>query len=49
MDRYDSNKNGCEDCTFAGCQIEVEDGGYLQSGYTPRDEYGKCPEESNEE
>lgn len=45
--RYDKESNGCMSCTFEGCKKEVENGGYLQSGYTPMDEYGKCPEEAN--
>lgn len=49
MDRYDFNTNGCVNCTFEGCQLEVEDGGYLQAGYTPQDEWGECPEEANAE
>ena len=47
MDRYDIEPNGCMSCMFEGCKKETEDGGYLQGGYTPQDEYGKCPEEAN--
>jgi hypothetical protein len=45
--RYDKEPNGCISCTFEGCTREVEDGGYLQGGYTYQDEYGKCPDEAN--
>jgi len=45
--RYDKEPNGCMSCTFEGCKKEIEEGGYLQAGYTPQDEYGKCPEEAN--
>ena len=47
--RYDIEPNGCLSCIFEGCKKEVEDGGYLQGGYTYQDEYGICPEPANEE
>ncbi len=47
--RYDLESNGCMSCEFQGCKLEVEDGGFLQIGYTPQDEYGVCPEEANDE
>jgi hypothetical protein len=47
--RYDIEKDGCLSCTFEGCKIEAENGGYLQAGYTPQDEYGECPDEANSE
>ena len=45
--RYDLEKNGCLSCNFVGCTKEVEEGGYLQAGYTYQDEYGTCPDEAN--
>ena len=48
-ERYDIESDGCISCTFEGCKKEVEDGGYLQGGYTYQDEYGKCPDEANKE